>query len=540
MVRTDNYDTTFLASNQNPPEHGYFQGYCFHGADFIYGTHGAKHYRALTGRNIPPALDGCYVTVNCHNGAYVFDTDFAGYKVLYYYHDGDTWVVSNSFAQTVEYLRHQNLPIRPNYAHLAAMGGRGMASGQLFSFETLAYGIRVAPRTHSLVITDHKASLQRRSNLATKRQTYASALSDYLNTWVSRFETLMLSDETDFTVDLTGGVDSRANFALVQAAQRRLGVSGTPPRLNCGSTPENRIDLEIAETVAGHYGLKVNDKRTMRRIPLYGDESYQVYRNLTMGVYYPLYMPSRAPTPADITIGGGGGGVHRKIYELHNKGRDLEKFIRRYSKYFKRPEYEAEFVRDGYDFLTIALEKGEDPFRVLLRDGRVRYHSGNAPRTGVSFTPLHSEAADRTQLLAGAERIDEGQFNYDIMHSLDPELVVMPYDTEDKLPTSKILKRLTSTPLPSEANPGTVWAPTAHIIPKKTSREPRIAAYEKAFEAAMHEPFVTKFWDKAMVDKASKLMSTLSAGKRIGNAANGKPIAAMLSTHLVTPNRTQF
>jgi hypothetical protein len=537
MTRTDLYETSFITSSHNPPDHGFFQGYCFIDNDLIFGSSGAHHYQALTGKPIPPAQDGCYVTVQQDNGAYIFDIDFSGYKILYYYHDGTTWVVSNSFAQTVDFLREHNIPVDPNYPHLAAIGGRGMASGQLFSLKTLVREIRVAPRTHSLIITPHEAILHRRPTLTAQQDDYPTALSDYLNTWVSRFETLMYSTETDFTVDLTGGVDSRANFALVQAANRRLGTAGTPPRLRSGSTPENTIDLEVAETVARHFGLEVNDDREISRLALQGDESFRMHRNLTMGTYYPLYRPDQGPTPTNISITGGGGGVHRKTYELHIKRNDVNYFIERYSQYFKRPEFEAEFIRDGHDFLNIALQDGEDPLRVLLRDGRVRYHAGRAPRTGVSFTPLHSVDADRTQLLAGYDRIEEGQFNYDIMHSLEPELVTMPYDSDRKAPTQAIIDRLTSTPIPSDANPGRVWAPTAHLIPLPEEGQPDpLDAYKQAFDKAMDNPFVTNFWDEEMLKNAQDLMDTLYAGESIGNAANGKPISAVLSADLVTPS----
>jgi hypothetical protein len=347
----------------------------------------------------------------------------------------------------------------------------------------------------------------------------------------------MHSTETDFTVDLTGGVDSRANFALVQAANRRLGNNGTPPRLKSGSTPSNTIDLEIATLVANHFGLEVNDNRNIQQLPLAGDESFRMHRDLTMGVYYPLYQPDQGPTPTNIGISGGGGGVHRKTYELHIKRNDVDYFIQRYSQYFNRPEYESEFIQDGHDFLNTAIQDGEDPLRVLLRDGRVRYHAGRTPRTGVAFTPLHSVGADRTQLLAGYDRIEEGQFNYDIMHSLEPELVTLPYDTERKAPTQAILDRLTNTPIRSDANPGRVWAPTAHLIPKSADHHQSrpVEAYKQAFDQAMDNPFVTRFWDQGTLEKAKELMDALHAGESIGNAANGKPISAILSTDLVTP-----
>ncbi|OAV62921.1 hypothetical protein [Enteractinococcus helveticum] len=531
------YETTFLATNHSPPTNGFFQGYCFIRNDFIFGTNGALHYQALTGNPIPAAQDGCYVTIHCHNDAYVFDVDFAGYTILYYYHDGATWAVSNSFSRIIDYLRDQNISIRPNYAHLAAAMGNGMPLGQLFSFQTLAHNVRVAPRTHSLIITPSTVQFIRRPDPTATSTTYTEALSEYLNTWVSRFETLMHSPETDFTVDLTGGVDSRANFALVQAALSRLDNRSQLPRLHCSSSPHNQTDFEVATTIAGRYGFEINDNRTIRRLELHGDESYHMYRAQSMGVYYPFYRPTQGPTPTNITIGGGGGGIHRKLYELRAGSSDPNVFIEQNARKLKRPEYEAEFIADGQQFLAQAARNDEDPFRVLLRDGRVRYHSGRTPRAEVAFTPLHSVSAERVQLLAGDDRIEEGQFNYDIMQSLEPELVTMPYDSADKSPTNQILARLTSSPISKEAAPGMVWAPTAHIIRGTSANQrPAIEKYKTAFDKAVDNPFVQKFWRKTMLTEARELMDTLYKGKSIGNAANGKPIAAVLSTDLVTPN----
>lgn len=537
MLHIDTFETTFLSSNLNPPHHGYFQGYCFIGSDLVFGTAGAKYYQAATGKLIGPALDGCYVSVKNINDTYFFDIDFAGYKILYYYHDGSTWVVSNSFAQIVDFLRRHNIKVSPNYAHLAAIGGRGMAASQLFSLETPARGIRVAPRTHTLVITPEKAMFRRRPEPQHGHANYEEALSVYINTWVSRFETLMLADETSFTVDLTGGVDSRTNFALVHAAKQRIGDVGVLPDLHCESTTTSQMDAKVAHTVASEFSLKVREELKAPQFALSSEQSFQMHRNLSMGIYYPLYMPQRGPSPKDIKIGGGGGGIHRKTYELHIKSKDPDLFIRRYSTYFKRPEYRREFIRDGHEMMNIALQKGEDPLRVLLRDGRVRYHSGREARSGVAFTPLHSVTADQTQSLAGHDRIEEGQFNYDVMYSLLPKLVNMPFDTEIKSPTAKIRERLTSAKIPSHANPGKVWAPVAHLqsIGRYVSQSDA-AAYGEAFDSAIKNPFVIKFWGQTMLNTARQRMELLRSGEPFGNAANGKPISAIFSADLVTPS----
>src|SRR5690625_4761001 len=141
--------TTFLATNHNPPADGHFQGYCFIGNDFITGPEGAHHYQQTTGNRITPALDGCYLVTHHHDDAYTFDVDFSGYMILYYYHDGTSWAVSNSLATIIDHLRDHDIPVSPNYTHPAATAGRGMASSQLFSLQTPVQGIQVVPRTHT-------------------------------------------------------------------------------------------------------------------------------------------------------------------------------------------------------------------------------------------------------------------------------------------------------------------------------------------------------------------------------------------------------
>lgn len=359
--------TTFLATDQHPPADGFFQGYCFIGNDFVAGADGAYMYQATTDNRITPGLDGSYLIAQQDHNAYLFDVDFAGYMILYYYHDGTTWAVSNSFATVIDYLRNRGLSINPNYAHLAASAGRGMASSQLFSLQTPAHGIHVVPRTHTLVITPHQAKLQRRPNSVANLGLYHQELSSYLHTWVSRFETLLHNQGTDFTAALTGGVDSRANFALIQAARRRLPSPITQPHLYCLSSPTNQVDYQTATQVAEHFDMHVDNQRRPERRPLSPAESYQQFHDLSLGVYYPFYIPEYGPSIRDINISGGGGGVHRKIYELHIKSKNHHAFIRRYSKHFGRPEYQAEFIRDGHAFLDTVIRPGEDPLRVLLR-----------------------------------------------------------------------------------------------------------------------------------------------------------------------------
>lgn len=535
MSYSPNHKTTFLVSVFNPPVNGFFQGYCFNGTDFIFGEDGARKYQEEKGKGLSGGLDGCYVNIEKSGVSFRFDTDYAGYKVLYYYHDGELWCVSNSIARIVDFLRENKVEISPNYAHLAGITGRGSASHQLFSFETIVRGVRLVPRARTLIVTPQKAFTEAWPSAVIKN--YETGLADHLHTWVSRYETLMLSDRTDFTIDVTGGVDSRTNFGLAMVAKRRLGHSGIQPRLNCGSTRDNREDLIVAEKLTSHFRLELNDSRRFTGFPLQPNESYTAFRDLNIGAYYPFYLPVEGPSPDKIHIGGGGGEIHRKFYENHLKTKDPRQFYESYAQRIEPSSFQAEFIRDAREALSIATPSGADPLRAHYREFRHRFHVGRSPRYAVAFTPLDSVSADLAQSKAGPARLDEGQFNYDVLHSLEPELLEIPFDLESKAPSKSVAERLTRVSVPTDANPGQVWAAEPEVRSGvDRSKGSRMEVYNSALEEALDNPFVKAFWPASTLARARELMDELLEGRSIGNAVNGKPISAILAADLVAPS----
>src|SRR5699024_11343686 len=247
MQIQDSSSLSFLYSNKRPPEDGFFQGYFFSGNDYIYGQTGAGHFSEATGHAIKGFMDGCYVLVRRHQDVYEFVTDFSGYKALYYYHDGSTWAVSNSFSRLVDYLRLEIVHVEPNYAHLGSVCSTNSTNNQLFSFETLARGVRVSPRGMSRVMTPNKPILlakeQERSN------NYLAGLTTHLERWVSRFETLMHNADFQFSIDLTGGLDSRTNLALAVVARNRLSSDAVLPRFTCAGSLDTSVDYKLASEI---------------------------------------------------------------------------------------------------------------------------------------------------------------------------------------------------------------------------------------------------------------------------------------------------
>src|SRR5699024_1558161 len=107
----------------------------------------------------------------------------------------------------------------------------------------------------------------------------------------------------------------------------------------------------------------------------------------------------------------------------------------------------------------------------------------------------------------------------------------------DKSPTESIRRRLTNASLRPDANPGRVW--TGELILDRQIRSnniARTAELNSAFEKSIDNAFVNAFWSDEYLSKASELMASLNDGDSIGNAANGKPVHAIIATDLVTPS----
>lgn len=528
------HETTFIVTRESPPENGFFQGYFFHGTDYIFGEEGLHRFQEATGHKVAGGLDGCYVLARHDSDGFIFENDFAGYKALFYYHDDQTWAVSNSFALIVDHLRASLIRIIPNYSQLAAILTPGSASSQLFSFETTVRNIRLVPRATSLRVSADGVELNRRPKAPASSE-YSAALSGHLDLWAGRFETLVLDGRIGVTTDVTGGVDSRTNFGLLALAKRRLSGEGTAPRLNCGSTPGNLEDLEVAKILAKHYGWEINDGRRFKSYNLTGKESFDTFLCLNGGVSYTLYIPIEGPHPHKISIGGGGGEIHRQFYEGHLKSKSVDKFITSYSSKLKYPWLRGEFADNGYQALGEAVPTSPDLLRVHYREFRHRFHVGRAPKYGVAFTPLDSVTADATQAQAGSRRLDNGQFNYDVLASLDPELLEIEFDKPSKAPTAEIRSMLTHAAVSMDARPGRAWCDEPHDRPVPRSDPKRHESLRTAVQQASDNPFVKDFWGQEVISAANDLLDRMLNGAGIGNAVNGKPISALLAADLASP-----
>src|SRR5699024_169924 len=261
------------------------------------------------------------------------------------------------------------------------------------------------------------------------------------------------------------------------------------------------------------------------------------FRELSLGVYHPLVVPAIQSSPFRVHASGGGGEVHRDFYNPAN----ADGFCENYAKRNLHSWLGFEAAQDGRVAVdSVGGARSEYALRLHYREFRHRYHVGRAPRFSTSFTPLDSMSAEAAQLVAGKSRVDEGQLNYDILSSLEPELLDLPFDSPSKAPSVEVRARLTSVQMSSESSPGKIWVgeqrtPDASRTAPMAWQRGRVV--EEAVSRAVDNPFVSSFWGATIIEQAKQLAAKLAAGESVGNAVNGVPISAVLSAHLVATNR---
>lgn len=512
----------------------YFDGYFFFGNDYIYGPTGLDAIRSETNFQMGGGLDGCYVYMRRTGGTYEFMTDYSGYRALYYYHDGVDWVVSDSFSSLADTLRYHGKVLSPDYAQLGAICSTASTNNQLFSWNTPLHGVKLLPRGATLFVTDAKVivtytPVERGAN-------YEHALTAHLDLWVSRFATILSDSRLELSLDLTGGADSRTNFGLAHAASVSLGTYGSLPRFTCGSSTENSPDMQVASLLCESYGYRLNMPSRIRPRLLSADEGYSLWRDYSLGVYYPLVIPGAGRTGTRVHISGGGGEVHRDYYG----GMDLERFAKGYARRNMHSWLGHEAAQLGAAAASeIANRRNEDPLRSNYREFRHRYHVGRTPRNSVSFTPLDSATAEHADASVVRALPKEAQFNFDLIASLDPELLHMPFDKPHKAPSREALDRLVVAHIQRDAQPGKLWGVIGNeeAPGKSLSRAARAAPFAKATNEAANDSFVQEFCGDDIILSAAQLIQTIVEGGSIGNPVNGHPVSAVLTAYAISPTR---
>lgn len=180
-----------------------FNGYFFSGTDYVSGLEGLREIEAAENFTLKPGLDGCYAYAIREGSDYVFGTDHSGYRALYYFHDGDRWVVGESLTDVVDELPNIGAKVLPEYAQIGSICSTNSTNNQMFSWNTVARGVKLLPRGTQLRVTPSRAIVE--ALPVPEPGDYKEHLSSHLQLWVARYATVLADQRLEMSVDLTGG-----------------------------------------------------------------------------------------------------------------------------------------------------------------------------------------------------------------------------------------------------------------------------------------------------------------------------------------------
>lgn len=533
---------TYLFSSEKKNPDYFFQGYCFYKNHYIYGDSGGNEFLLDHGHAVPAGQDGCYVSVEKSAGIYKFKSDYHGYKKVFYYECGDVWIVSNSLYLIARHMNEIGVDLEPNYCELLALRSKGMFYQQPSSFYTIIKNVYLVPPNSILEVGGSYPLKVKKNRSSVNFSDYNKSLSFFIETWVSRLETILSNCNVFPTIDITGGVDSRAVFALYLMASKRLGGFHKTPRFNCGSISGEDKDLEVASFICEKYSLPLNKSNGEKYQKFSSDERISIWRDICLGNYGPVYFPKHRPRFDSVAFNGTGGGNHRVVYKEGSLYDDLDSLIDKLGSAVKNKWLSHEYksnLRKGFDYIC-------DNEEVLDNEGlmishykyfRNRFHAGLSSQFRVEFNPLGSLYLDLCSKSLSKEGKREAQINYDIIYSIDKDLLLIPYDENYKFPSDKVMSRLVDVPVKSSANPGKIYA--GKIGDKKDrlllpSEEPveTFEKYRDLFDRSLRNGFVKDFFDDDFILNARTIISSAADRKMFHHSIDAVPISNIITASI--------
>jgi hypothetical protein len=517
--------TFIISSFTNLPDF-FFSGYCFSGSDYIYGHEGLSKYRLETGNTLEPGEDGCYVTLNKHEGVIEIGGDYAGFKKIFYYWNGKDFCISNSLEFIANHVKLHGQKLTLNEGSLEALKIYHSITTCLSTFQTIFKEINLLPsyrfiRFDGISLT---TPLRKKTKIATN---YENALSEFLEIWISRFETLLHDENINFGCQLTGGKDSRAVFSILERARQRSEKKSTNATVISGKSEKNPLDYEIAEKIADVYNIPIQGQGLEFLPKMSTEESYQLWKEASLGLYSPIYFQNRKLKPSFLLFSGIGGENYRQFYNFED-AKSLIRNVESNSKY-STSKWEQIFLETIKELEQISSEN-----KILTShycEFRSRIHGGRTPQNLICFPPLASKFLHGDLLTEDQHKL--GQLNFDIMESCLPGLWDFPFDKSEKSPTDTHRELLTKVEISHKSNPGKVFIGKGMKIDNskliKLSSINRMKLLERDLLIALNRPEVINFLDNNQFKLANETIKYAVSNGKLTHAWDGQLISRIMT-----------
>lgn len=485
-----------------------FEGYCFVGPDYVAGADGASVYEAAHGKALKPGEDGCYTIATRTPAGWEFGTDSHGMAKLFIYQKADTWAVGSSLYTLARHLRSHGVTLNPSIPNLHALGIRNTLMHQVNTRHTLIEDITLVPTYQGVRVTPSGPATFTLPKVPEVE--YAAALSDYISTWRSRLMTILEDPDCTVAADLSGGMDSRVVFAfLVAAGAAEIG----PERFRLVSNRSKMDDFRPASAIVETYGIALNGPDLERRTEINHRAALESWKETCLGVYLPLYFVGYDLDPRAFQAHGAGGGNYRPVELSGRRALDAARFESSFPT-VDFAAWQAQIEADSLQFSQVAPDVPNDVMH--YRQFRGRMHFGHRPHRRAMFTPLNSAGLDKVYDRPGMS--DDRQVYYDIMESLAPGLMSMPYDNPDKGPGAGNIAAVTRADLDSTISAGKIFAGSAPAAMARDAGPTALSMWVDEAENALHNPDVVALMSESGTARARAALDEHRTTKRLSGA----------------------
>ncbi|WP_157957523.1 hypothetical protein [Salinicola halophyticus] len=425
----DDANTLTISCNDNLEDLRFFRGLAVIDDKLIVGEVGAKQY-FIEHSDEDAIIDAdgrFFAAIKLKDKAVVCVDRFCQDSVFYYSSRG-YWAVSNSLLALTERLFYDNVKVRFNERVLAGhfIAGRGLWGGQGLSLNTMIDGIKVVPAGSYIEIKEAGgfSILERPAREAALEKSYCELLRDYVFHIRSIVVTLC-EHGYYFNAGLSGGMDSRLNFAMLWPLVKK----GFPIKIY--TNHNNEEDAKVVFSLQERLGFELKGYTNNVNVTS-GRVAYRNWQLGQMGSYFPISL-GLAATPSNPLFNVHGAsfkGVKHRRLAPYTRGRRLAEEM-------SDPKL-GELVRQ--EFLSFFEKLGEDMYARDAMDThylntRARYH------TGISWYHSLDRARFTPQLFHQYYRLyqlqtENGKYNdrlvYDIFQMTVPELADHEFEVENK------------------------------------------------------------------------------------------------------------
>lgn len=498
----------------------FFIGSAFSGADYIIGKEGYNEF-IKNNNTFEADADGNYARgIYDNESNFKIETDFRGFFPLFYYSDSGYWVISDSFTDIVKKVRQKKTLVLREHS-LWQWRNNSILSMQLSSDESVFEGIKILGSDEQILISRESTKFSIiKKDRAPRHISYSDAISNLIDVWVSRIKTLINSREFRLLADLSGGLDSRVVFSLIERATRDEDELKKYVELRSSLSRPN--DLKVAEYISELYNFSLNKRLTdFRNIPINEEESYKTWFRNNVGRYAPNILPVSHKSNHVITLGGVGGGAFRPAYgnfssDLSNNA--FYNYLSRYKKFFNTNSKFKAWHEETYNAGVAACDRYWDTINTPPiahgREYRNRHHYNKQHLNELGVCFLGSKLFYEVANSAPKQYLTEGQILYDIMFSLNNDLPFFAHETFDKRIKGGHVKLLSDYGAAISERVGVVYNSEVNLKSERKNCHPNHVLFSEAREI-LNKNKASALIGKTFKERALSKMDKIEKSGRI-------------------------